>query len=103
MTTVPDVAGKSGSFAEQMLKAANLNVQFERRQRRPGSIPERRGRETSAAYGTIVTLTMESDGSDTADTTDTTDTQVERNSGRSSRRKYRAINGPEAPSRRLSA
>lgn len=28
MTTVPDVAGKTGTFAEQMLKAANLNVQF---------------------------------------------------------------------------
>ena len=28
MTTVPDVTGKTGTFAEQMLKAANLNVQF---------------------------------------------------------------------------
>ena len=28
MTTTPDVVGKTGTFAEQMLKAANLNVQF---------------------------------------------------------------------------
>ena len=28
MTTVPDVTGKTGTFAEQMLRAANLNVQF---------------------------------------------------------------------------
>ena len=27
MTTTPDVVGKTGTFAEQMLKAANLNVQ----------------------------------------------------------------------------
>ena len=58
MTTVPDVTGKSGTFAEQMLRAANLNVQFEgdsggkvtAQSVEPGA---------SAAYGTIVTLTTD--------------------------------------------
>lgn len=76
MTTVPDVTGKSGSFASQMLKASNLNVQFEG-DSSGRVVSQSTAAETSAAYGTIVTLTMESDGSDTADTTDTTDTQVE--------------------------
>ena len=76
MTTVPDVTGKSGSFASQMLKAANLNVQFEG-DSSGRVVSQSAAAETSAAYGTIVTLTMESDGSDTADTTDTADTQVE--------------------------
>ena len=76
MTTVPDVTGKSGSFASQMLKAANLNVQFEG-DSSGRVVSQSTAAETSAAYGTIVTLTMESDGSDTADTTDTADTQVE--------------------------
>ncbi|MFR8971297.1 MAG: penicillin-binding transpeptidase domain-containing protein, partial [Gemmiger sp.] len=76
MTTVPDVTGKSGSFASQMLKASNLNVQFEG-DSSGRVVSQSTAAETSAAYGTIVTLTMESDGSDTADTTDTTDTKVE--------------------------
>ena len=76
MTTVPDVTGKSGSFASQMLKASNLNVQFEG-DSSGRVVSQSTAAETSAAYGTIVTLTMESDGSDTADTTDITDTQVE--------------------------
>ena len=76
MTTVPDVTGKSGSFASQMLKAANLNVQFEG-DSSGRVVSQSAAAETSAAYGTIVTLTMESDGSDTADTMDITDTQVE--------------------------
>ena len=67
MTTVPDVTGKSGSFASQMLKAANLNVQFEG-DSSGRVVSQSAAAETSAAYGTIVTLTMESDGSDTADT-----------------------------------
>lgn len=58
MTTVPDVTGKSGTFAEQMLRAANLNVQFEgdsggkvtAQSVEPGA---------STAYGTIVTLTTD--------------------------------------------
>ena len=58
MTTVPDVTGKTGTFAEQMLRAANLNVQFSgdssgkvvAQDVQPG---------TTAAYGTIVTLTMD--------------------------------------------
>ena len=76
MTTVPDVTGKSGSFASQMLKASNLNVQFEG-DSSGRVVSQSTAAETSAAYGTIVTLTMESDGNDTADTTDTADTQVE--------------------------
>ena len=63
MTTTPDVVGKTGTFAEQMLKAANLNVQF---------VGDSSGKVvaqdveagTSAAYGTIITLTMDS-GEDT--------------------------------------
>ena len=67
MTTVPDVTGKSGSFASQMLKAANLNVQFEG-DSSGRVVSQSAAAETSAAYGTIVTLTMESDGSeDTAE------------------------------------
>ena len=59
MTTVPDVVGKSGSFAEQMLRAANLNVQFEGDS--GGKVTAQSVEpDASAAYGTIVTLTMES-------------------------------------------
>ena len=65
MTTVPDVTGKSGSFASQMLKAANLNVQFEG-DSSGRVVSQSAAAETSAAYGTIVTLTMESDGSEDA-------------------------------------
>ena len=64
MTTVPDVAGKTGTFAEQMLKAANLNVQYS------GSssgkvVAQDVQAGTSAAYGTIVTLTMEGGDAET--------------------------------------
>ena len=59
MTTTPDVVGKTGTFAEQMLKAANLNVQFAGDS--SGKVVEA---GTSAAYGTIITLTMDS-GEDT--------------------------------------
>lgn len=60
MTTVPDVLGKSGTFAEQMLRAANLNVQFE------GDsggkvIAQSVEANASAAYGTIITLTTDTD------------------------------------------
>ena len=63
MTTTPDVVGKTGTFAEQMLKAANLNVQF------AGDsggkvVAQDVEAGTSAAYGTIITLTMDS-GEDT--------------------------------------
>lgn len=65
MTTVPDVTGKSGSFAEQMLHAANLNVQFEGDS--GGKVVSQSvAANSSTAYGTIVTLTMDSSG-----TTDT--------------------------------
>ena len=67
MTTVPDVVGKSGSFAEQMLRAANLNVQYEGDS--GGKVTAQSvAANTSTAYGTIITLTMES--SDTARNTE---------------------------------
>lgn len=72
MTTVPDVSGKSGGFAAQMMSAANLNVQFEGDQ--SGRVVSQSvAAESSAAYGTIVTLTMESDG----DSTDNAEAQPE--------------------------
>lgn len=68
MTTVPDVTGKSGSFAEQMLRAANLNVQFEGDS--GGKVLSQSVEaESSTAYGTIVTLTMDASG--TAEETST--------------------------------
>ncbi|MDY4446760.1 penicillin-binding transpeptidase domain-containing protein, partial [Gemmiger sp.] len=72
MTTVPDVSGKSGSFAAQMMSAANLNVQFEGDQS-GRVVSQSAAAESSAAYGTIVTLTMESDG----DSTDNAEAQPE--------------------------
>lgn len=67
MTTVPDVVGKSGSFAEQMLRAANLNVQFD------GDsggkvVAQSVEANASTGYGTIITLTM--DSSDSEESTD---------------------------------
>lgn len=58
MTTVPDVTGKTGTFAEQMLCAANLNVQFSGDS--SGKVVAQDVQSgTTAAYGTIVTLTMD--------------------------------------------
>ena len=63
MTTTPDVVGKTGTFAEQMLKTANLNVQFAGDS--SGKVVAQDVEAgTSAAYGTIITLTMDS-GEDT--------------------------------------
>lgn len=63
MTTVPDVTGKSGSFAEQMLRAANLNVDFSGDS--GGKVASQSVEpNTTAAYGTIVTLTMDSSGTE---------------------------------------
>ena len=63
MTTTPDLVGKTGTFAEQMLKAANLNVQFAGDS--SGKVVAQDVEAgTSAAYGTIITLTMDS-GEDT--------------------------------------
>ena len=63
MTTTPDVVGKTGTFAEQMLKAANLNVQFAGDS--SGKVVAQDVEAgTSAAYGTIIKLTMDS-GEDT--------------------------------------
>ena len=74
-TTVPDVTGKTGSFAKQMLKSANLNVNL---------VGDANGKVVSqdvaaasnAEYGTVVTIQTEGDGtsSDTVTTIDT-DTQ----------------------------
>ena len=61
MTTVPDVTGKTGTFAEQMLRAANLNVQFSGDS--SGKVVAQDVQSgTTAAYGTIVTLTMDTGG-----------------------------------------
>ena len=58
MTTVPDVTGKTGTFAEQMLRAANLNVQFSGDS--SGKVVAQDVQSgTTAAYGTIVTLMMD--------------------------------------------
>lgn len=58
MTTVPDVTGKTGTFAEQMLRAANLNVQFSG-DSSGKAVAQDVQSGTTAAYGTIVTLTMD--------------------------------------------
>lgn len=70
LTTVPDVTGKTGSFATQMLKSANLNVKL---------VGDENGKvvsqdvaaASSVEYGTVVTIQTES--GTTTDTTDTTD------------------------------
>lgn len=75
MTTTPDVVGKTGTFAEQMLKAANLNVQF---------VGDSSGKVvaqdveagTSAAYGTIITLTMDR-GEDTTNDAPTVTEEID--------------------------
>ena len=82
MTTVPDVVGKSGSFAQQMLQAANLNVQFEGDS--GGKVTAQSVEaNTSTAYGTIVTLTMEADSGTAAEEEPATETQPEADSGAS--------------------
>ena len=75
MTTTPDVVGKTGTFAEQMLKAANLNVQF------AGDssgkvVAQDVDAGTSAAYGTIITLTMDS-GEDTTNDAPTVTEEID--------------------------
>ena len=68
MTTVPDVVGKSGSFAEQMLRAANLNVEFSGDS--GGKVVSQSvAANASTAYGTIITLTMGDTADSTADST----------------------------------
>ena len=82
MTTVPDVVGKSGSFAQQMLQAANLNVQFEGDS--GGKVTAQSVEaNTSTAYGTIVTLTMEADSGTAAAEEPAAETQPEADSGAS--------------------
>lgn len=86
LTTVPDVTGKTGTFASQMLKSANLNVKL---------VGDANGKvvsqdvaaSSSAEFGTIVTIqtetdttstdTTQTDESDTSetDTTNQTDTE----------------------------
>lgn len=75
MTTTPDVVGKTGTFAEQMLKAANLNVQFAGDS--SGKVVAQDVEAgTSAAYGTIITLTMDS-GEDTTNDTPTVTEEID--------------------------
>ncbi len=73
LTTVPDVTGKTGTFASQMLKSANLNVKL---------VGDANGKvvsqdvaaSSSAEFGTVVTIQTESDAA--AQTTDTDTTQT---------------------------
>lgn len=75
MTTTPDVVGKTGIFAEQMLKAANLNVQFAGDS--SGKVVTQDVEAgTSAAYGTIITLTMDS-GEDTTNDAPTVTEEID--------------------------
>ena len=75
MTTTPDVVGKTGTFAEQMLKAANLNVQFAGDS--SGKVVAQDVEDgTSAAYGTIITLTMDS-GEDTTNDAPTVTEEID--------------------------
>lgn len=75
MTTTPDVVGKTGTFAEQMLKAANLNVQFAGDS--SGKVVAQDVEAgTSAAYGTIITLTMDS-GEDTTNDAPTVTEEID--------------------------
>ena len=75
MTTTPDVIGKTGTFAEQMLKAANLNVQFAGDS--SGKVVAQDVEAgTSAAYGTIITLTMDS-GEDTTNDAPTVTEEID--------------------------
>lgn len=75
MTTTPDVVGKTGTFAEQMLKAANLNVQFAGDS--SGKVVAQDVEAgTSAAYGTIITVTMDS-GEDTTDDAPTVTEEID--------------------------
>ena len=91
MTTTPDVVGKTGTFAEQMLKAANLNVQF------AGDSSGRSWRRTSRpepppAYGTIITLTMDS-GEDTTNDAPTVTEEIDpaNEEGKHPRKGHRAF------------
>lgn len=75
MTTTPDVVGKTGTFAEQMLKAANLNVQFAGDS--SGKVVAQDVEAgTSAAYGAIITLTMDS-GEDTTNDAPTVTEEID--------------------------
>ena len=75
MTTTPDVVGKTGTFAEQMLKAANLNVQFAGDS--SGKVVAQDVEAgTSAAYRTIITLTMDS-GEDTTNDAPTVTEEID--------------------------
>ena len=75
MTTTPDVVGKTGTFAEQMLKDANLNVQFAGDS--SGKVVAQDVEAgTSAAYGTIITLTMDS-GEDTTNDAPTVTEEID--------------------------
>ena len=66
MTTVPDAAGKTGTFAEQMLHSANLNVRI-------SGDPDGRvvsqdvAAGSSVEYGTVVTLTTDTAAQEAAE------------------------------------
>ena len=55
-TTVPDVTGKTGSFARQMLKAAGLNVRIEGDET-ARVVSQSLDPESTAPLGEIITVT----------------------------------------------
>lgn len=63
MTTVPDAAGKTGSFAAQMLKAAGVNVSIAGDES-GRVISQDVAAGTSVPLGTVVTLTTSADAAD---------------------------------------
>lgn len=74
MATVPDLVGKTGSFAVQMLRAANLNVQLEGDETaRVTSQSVAYG--SSVAYGTVITITTGGDAATEPDPAQTQGTQ----------------------------
>lgn len=95
MTTVPDVTGKSGSFAEQMLRAANLNVQFEGDS--GGKVLSQSVEAgSSTAYGTIVTLTMDASGTEEETSTESESTAESDSTAESQNEDTASQSGSEA-------
>lgn len=68
-TTVPDVTGKTGSFAKQMLQAASLNVQIEG-DAAGRVVSQNVAADSSVPMGTVVTIVTGSDAA--AEETETT-------------------------------
>ena len=75
MVSVPDVAGKSGSFAVQMLSAAGINAQIDGDEKRSGHIPEYWPRAPVCLMDTVITIqTAAAAQTDTEPASDSTET-----------------------------